>query len=105
MRALLANPEDVLRLLRALLAFDSVAGIGGAGFLPGLGSNGDGVRYEPPLLESLLKALAESPRNIDAVASLVAETRAAGDDLLPADFLAIWEPIARVHAAHQGAPA
>jgi hypothetical protein len=105
MRALLADPEQVLRLLRALLMFDSPDGNGGLNFLSALGVGGAGIRYEPPLLESLLKALAESPHSIEAVASLVAEIRTAGEDLLPANFLAIWEPIAQVHAAHQGAPA
>jgi hypothetical protein len=105
MRELLADPEQVLRLLRALLAFDSPDGIGGMNFIAALGTGSREVRYEPPLLESLLKALAESPSSVVAVASLIDEIRSAGDDLLPADFLAIWEPIAQLQTAKQGAKA
>jgi hypothetical protein len=104
MRELLADPEQVLRLLRALLTFDAADATEGVNVIAALRACGNGIHYEPPLLESLLKALAESPHSIEAVASLVDEIRAVGDDLLPPDFVAIWEPIAQVYHAHQGAP-
>jgi hypothetical protein len=106
MRALLDSPEKFLRLLRALLAFDSPEGPGGGlGFIAGLATGGDGAWQEPPLLESMLKALAERPASIAEVAALVDYIRSVGDDLLPPDFLAIWEPIASVNATQERVPA
>jgi hypothetical protein len=45
----------------------------------------------------LLRALADSPARIDAVASLVDDLAAAGPDVLPAGFLEIWQPIRANH--------
>ena len=101
MRELLADRDQVLRLLRALLMLESDGQAGAhLGFIAALGGGGGGgERYESPLLESMLRALADSPESIAAVASLVDEIRSVGDDLLPENFMAVWEPIAAVHAA------
>lgn len=99
LRELLRDPEQVMRLLRALLAFDAARFIGDTTGQTGDpdDSAGGGQRTETPLLESLLRALDEAPDKIAAIASLV-EDLANVADLLPADFLEIWEPIHAVYA-------
>jgi hypothetical protein len=98
LRALLSDPQQVLRLLRALLAFDAT-GEGGDGLslLSELGGSAhSGTITEAPLLESLLRALAEAPERLEAVRSLLEEL-AALDDVLPRGLMDLWEPIRIVY--------
>jgi hypothetical protein len=98
LRELLKDPEQVLRLLRALLAFETEAGPdGGTSLLSQLGGRGnDRHSYEAPLLESLLRALDEAPEKLNAIASLIDDLKDV-DDVLPPGLLEIWEPIYTVH--------
>jgi hypothetical protein len=97
LRELLKDPEQILRLLRALLDFDPTEGPGdGVGLLADLSAGMTGrPPGETPLLESLLRALDEAPEKLDAIASLLDDLRDV-DDLLPPMLLEIWEPIAAV---------
>jgi hypothetical protein len=80
-----------MRLLRMLLAFDPDAPNQGAGEL--MGHGGAWLVSEVPLLEALLRALADAPSRIDAVASLIDDLGDAAADVLPPEFASIWEPI------------
>jgi|tagenome__1003787_1003787.scaffolds.fasta_scaffold20981107_2 hypothetical protein len=98
LRDLLKDPQQVLRLLRTLLAFDSEADFGaGTGLLSQLGARGrDGYPQEAPLLELLLRALDEAPEKLDAIAELIDHLKLV-EDVLPPGLLQIWEPIRAVH--------
>lgn len=102
LRDLLSDPEKVLRLLRALLAFDAADGVAdGIGLLSDLGPSGASrAPEETPLLESLLQALDEAPEKLDAVGSLL-EYLSEVEDLLPARLREIWDPIAAVRDAER----
>lgn len=99
LRELLKDPEQVLRLLRALLAFDpSDDPSDSIGLLSQLGGSGRaGHPSEAPVFESLLRALDEAPDKLDAIASLIDALKGV-DEVLPPGFLEIWEPI---HVVHQ----
>jgi hypothetical protein len=101
-RRLLQDPDQVLRLLRLLLAFDPDGDAGGAGTLLGLETGGAWLQGETPLLEALLRALHESPERLSSIASLVDDLAAAGADVLPPGFSEIWDPIRRVHERNEG---
>ncbi len=90
-RSVLRDPEQVMQLLRMLLAFDPDAPNQGAGEL--IGHGGAWLVSEVPLLEALLRALADAPSRIDAVASLIDDLGDAAADVLPPEFASIWEPI------------
>lgn len=98
LRELLSDPEQVLRLLRALLAFDQDGGAGlGVGLIGDLHAPGDGrAASESPLLESLLRALDEAPEKLDAIASLIDDLGEVGD-VLPPGFVELCAPILAVH--------
>jgi hypothetical protein len=97
LRELLSDPEQVLRLLRALLAFDENPGAGlGPGLIGDLQTPGNGrAASESPLLESLLRALDEAPEKLDAIASLIDDLRDVGD-VLPPGFVELCAPILAV---------
>lgn len=92
----LGSKRSVLRYLLLLLALGEID----SGELPGQGGEDgpkppvDGAPWTAnlPLLESLVRALSESPEKLDAVDRLVLdlERTAEGRALLPEDFLEIW---------------
>jgi hypothetical protein len=101
-RSLLRDPDQVMRLLRMLLAFDPDAANHGAGEpMPGRGG-APWLIGESSLLEALLRALADSPRRIDVVASLIDDLKDAAPEVLPPGFLEIWEPIRAARTKTRG---
>lgn len=98
LRSLLKNKTQVLRLLLLLLSDQSTSI---ADFLdmhrhlslPGTTSNN--ASPEIPLLESLMKTLANNPSKLDRISRLVNDLRKTGegDAILPDGFMQIWEPI------------
>lgn len=100
LKAVLANREQVLRMLLMLLAGEAMhippAGAEDAGM-----STGSWMSSEGTLLESLLRTLHEAPARLDRVHGIVSELLAdpEGRALLPAGFEKIWAPI---WAARQG---
>lgn len=100
---LLDDPEKVLRYLLFLLAEltgDSTLrdALGGGS---GTFSWSD-AEQTPPVLESLLRALAHAPETLDRVAEFVTDLRAGSSaSLLPAEFDEVWEPINMVREAQQ----
>jgi hypothetical protein len=99
LRSILANSDQVLRLMYLLLAdmevniqdlLDAVRSHGRSS----TGSATGGL----PLLETLLKALGREPSRLDEVARLVDDLRKTpeGAALLPAGFDEIWDPIWRI---------
>jgi hypothetical protein len=99
--AMLRQPDALMRYLLLLLAdaeldlqalldaMDTAATGNAATFAE---------RVAPPLLETMLRALANDPARLDHVARLLADLRAteAGEALLPAGFDDIWAPIWQV---------
>ena len=101
LRSLLSNRDQVLRLLRFLLAdgkADSYELLMGTG-RPGEAQNAGKVSFEFPLLEALIRALHRQPGRLDEVARLVDELTKTpeGKDLLPPGLDAIWPPIRDAH--------
>jgi hypothetical protein len=97
LRSLLKNKKEVLRLLLLLLADQSMSIHGllemhrnGAG--SGTSYSGD---LAVPLLESLLKALAQEPKKLDRVERLISDLSKTeeGAGLLPEGFMEVWEPL------------
>jgi hypothetical protein len=98
-RAILQNPEQVMRFLMMLLAEDSYEALDlfttdAAGGQIAL-YDGVGGALQIPLLETMLRSLARNPASIDRVAQLVHDLRQVenGRSLLPPNFDAIWQPI------------
>ncbi len=100
--SVLDDPDKVLRYLLLLLAEltgdDSLLAAlgGGAGAAFDWSSGSDG----PPLLETLLRALAREPASLDRVAEFVDDlTVGDGGAALPEAFTDVWTPInaARAH--------
>ena len=97
--ALLSNRERLLRYLLMLLdraGFDSRGNINGAS-----GSWGDWGSSGPfgiPLLEPLLRALADDPTRLDHIERLVSdlERTEEGRQLLPDELVAVWTSIRSV---------
>ena len=98
LRALLRDPEQVLRLIWLLLAAEDLrvedwvaAAASGNGKAKWRSAGAGGT----PILEVMLKALSREPGKLDELAKLVADLRrtAEGTALLPPGFDAIWEPI------------
>ncbi|HWT92329.1 MAG TPA: phospholipase D family protein [Solirubrobacteraceae bacterium] len=102
LRDLLKDTAQVLRLLRALLAFDRTGDQGGGlGFVSELGgAAGRADIRETPLLESLLRALSDAPDRLEAIRSLLDEL-AGIDGLLPPELLELWEPFRTVYEERQ----
>lgn len=96
LRSLLKDPEQVLRFLRMLLAFED-GDVNSAPPLLGLTAQGAWLTGETPLLEALLRALCDAPDRISEVAAFVDDVASAGDDLLPDRFLEVFEPIRQQH--------
>jgi hypothetical protein len=92
LRELLKDPEQILRLLRALLLTDADGPGDGVGLLATLGGGTGRGPGETPLLEALLRAMDEAPEKLDAIASLLDDLRDV-EDVIPAGLLEIWEPI------------
>lgn len=96
--SMLSNPEAVLRFLRLLLASNAFAVLealaDGDGEATG-GTNGSTSRNEAPLLESMLRALAQEPARLDAIEQVVNDLMKTenGAARLPTGFLEAWEPI------------
>ncbi len=93
--SVLDDPDKVLRYLLFLLAELT----GDHTLLDALG--GAGARFDwsapgstPPLLETLLRALAHAPESLDRVAEFIEDLKAGtSDGLLPPGFADVWEPI------------
>jgi hypothetical protein len=99
--SMLREPNDLLRYLLLLLA-DAELDL--QALLDAMATEGSGnaatfaVRSPPPLLETMLRALATEPSRLDHVARLIADLRSTeeGQALLPAGFDDIWAPIWQV---------
>lgn len=91
----LDDPAKVLRYLLFLLAELT----GDSTLLDQLGGGSASFDWSaspdsPPLLETLLRALARSPKSLDQVSNFVDDLRSgSGESLLPSDFEEVWEPI------------
>lgn len=97
LRTMLGNRAEVMRYLLFLLQSQGGDGFGTASAETLLEKHED-LRWtiQPEsLLESLAKTLAADPARLDAVARLVADLSGKGDDLLPAGFSELWEPVWR----------
>ncbi len=99
LRSLLRDRDRVLRLLQMLLAEEGLTALA----LVGTGSKGDyggftSTQGERGLLESLLKALAHRPQQLDSVRTLVRDLQSSAEtrELLPEGFERIWEPVWQV---------
>ena len=97
--SLLSNPQRLLRYLMMLLAD---VDLDPRQLLEENETAGDGSSSDPretsfglPLLEPLLRALDRDPGRLKYIARLVDDLRATekGQEILPKEFMAIWEPI------------
>jgi hypothetical protein len=100
LRYLLSDRERVLRYLLLLLTDGDASD-----FLQAFGSSGDGVEGAggflhsffggATLFEALVRALERSPTRIDQAAEIIAALRQSpdGEQLLPEELDAIWQPI------------
>lgn len=98
---ILDDPDKVLRYLLFLLA-ELTGDTSLAEMLGATSGEFDwtSTQHSPPLLETLLRALAHSPESFDRVAEFVADLRSGdGDRLLPPDFDAVWRPLAQAREA------
>lgn len=98
LQQMLANREQVLRLLLMLLGVDGSLDVEHMTTLLRQsegGENGSTEPFEVPLLESLLKALDRDQEKLDQVASVVRELSVTEDGraLLPEGFQAVWEVV------------
>ena len=106
--ALLSNRQRLLRYLLMLLAdteIDPRTLIGGDGHKrDGTGSADHGDEIGLPLLEPLLRTLANRPDRLDRVASLINDLRSTeeGRKIVPDTFMAIWDPIWRARLETAG---
>lgn len=99
---ILRDRQDVLRYLLFLLA-DTTGGY--AALMEQLAAIGNarrdrsgGALLEPPLFETLLRALARAPSRLDHIAGLLDDLRASerAGELIPPGLDAVWEPIWQV---------
>jgi hypothetical protein len=103
LRSMLKNKSQVLRLLLLLLADQSMS-IGELidihRHLGNAGSDSGSMSTGIPLLESLMKALAQDPDKLDRINRLVTDLSKtdAGQDLLPDGFMQLWESIWQVRS-------
>jgi hypothetical protein len=106
LRSILANGEELLRLILLLLS------AGESGRTPGVDTlvqqmEHSGVPnhgfFHPHMLESLVRTLAHRPERLNEIGDLVADLRADPDSatLIPKDFESIWEPIWATHQRMQ----
>lgn len=98
LRLILDDPQKVLRFLQFLLnaqGLDPVANLGDHGVTLAAGTESDTAKEEVALLESLLRALAHDPDQLDEVASLLKELGegAGPGSRLPNGLLQVWPPI------------
>lgn len=100
--SVLDDPEKVLRYLLFLLAELT----GDSSLLDAMGAKGgsfswgDSADGQPPVLESLLRALADAPESLGRVAEFIADLDAgSGASLLPDDFTQVWQAINQVREA------
>ncbi len=102
LESILSNPSQLLRFIRLLLADDGFETLRALEAGDGAGSSGASSqqRREQPLLESMLRALAEEPERLDALERLMTDLGQLRDGLkkLPPGFLAAWEPIRAARA-------
>ena len=101
LRSLLENKSQVLRLLLLLLADQSVSINKLINFHRHLGNIGTFPESMPtgiPLLESLMKALAQNPEKLDRINRLVEDLCKTdeGQSLFPNGFMQVWESIWQV---------
>ena len=103
LRSLLENKSQVLRLLLLLLADQSVSINKLINFHRHLGNVGTSPESMPtgiPLLESLMKALAQNPEKIDRINRLVEDLCKTdeGQNLFPKGFMQVWESIWQIRS-------
>jgi hypothetical protein len=106
LRSILANGEELLRLILLLLSAGEDGTMGGVDTL--IHEMGTSVvpnrrSSHPHMLESLVRTLAHRPERLNEIADLVADLRADPDSatVIPKDFEAIWEPIWATHQRMQ----
>jgi hypothetical protein len=97
-RSLIENREQLLRYILFLLACgDEAAASSGdlRKLLEAAGTPGGYARQNPYVLETMLRALHRSPRQLERVASLleVLRKQPGSSELLSDDFQKIWEPL------------
>lgn len=114
LRSILTSAADVLRYLVFLLgdaAGDSTpAGMLGAPTEPGWQGEPGRAPWDVSLLEPLVRAAGRDEETLGRVAALIEELSAmpGGQDLIPADFDALWDVVWQAHrslreeAAHDG---
>jgi hypothetical protein len=103
LRSLLENKSQVLRLLLLLLADQSVSINKLINIHRHLGSVGTSPESMPtgiPLLESLMKALAQNPEKIDRINRLVEDLCKTdeGQNLFPKGFMPVWKSIWQIRS-------
>ncbi len=103
LRSLLKNKSQVLRLLLLLLADQSTSIsklINVHRHLGNTGSDSGDMSSGIPLLESLMKALAQDPAKLDRINRLVTDLSKTdeGQDLLPNGFMQIWGSIWQIRS-------
>ncbi len=93
-RNLLSDSNAVLRYLRLLLADSPLALLSADAWTTSetVGSDGTGVLGSAELFESLVKALAQQPDRLPAIARII-DILQDTPDRLPLDLLTIWKPI------------
>lgn len=97
-RSLIENRDQLLRYILFLLACGEEAAASSGDLrrlLEAAGTPGSDARQNPYLLETMLRALHRSPRQLERVASLleVLRKQPGSSDLLTEDFQKIWEPL------------
>ena len=108
LNSLLDNPAKVLLFLRLLLAmdpFEVMDALDPADDAPICAGNRQMPSLtETPLLEAMLRALAQEPVRLDAITQVVADLVATSDGRgrLPPGFLAAWEPIQKARETLKG---
>lgn len=97
LRTMLSSQQDVLRYLLFLLQSQGGEGYANASAALLMDSGGPGhwMAREDSLLESMARMLVQDPRRLDQVHRLVSSLSKQNerDDLFPAHFRDVWEPI------------
>jgi hypothetical protein len=106
LRSILANGEELLRLILLLLSARENGMTSGVDTLVqqiGTPTASNHGHFHPHMLESLVRTLAHRPERLNEIADLVADLRADPDSatLIPQDFESIWEPIWATHQRMQ----
>lgn len=97
-RSLIENRDQLLRYILFLLACGEEAAASSGDLrrlLEAAGATGGYARQSPYVLETMMRALHRSPRQLERVASLleVLRKQPGSSDLLSEDFQRIWEPL------------